>query len=483
MHLPDNPEEFEGLHNIECWIGFVIGLLLFASVFIFEPPVGMSPEAWKCFGLTSLMATWWATEAIPIPATSFLPMIMIPALDLGTMSEALAPYANTTIYLFLGGFILGLAMEKWNLHRRIALNIINVVGYRGRYQIAGFMGATAFLSMWVSNSATAIMMMPIALSVITMVVDENDPNHKRFAVSLLLAIAYGASIGGMATLIGTAPNALLRAFLEDYYKVHIGFGQWMILGIPVSIAMLLVTWVWLCRKRFYLNSESSAKIIKEEIEKLGKWNLGEKYIAIVFTLTAISWVFEPILDDYIPFINDSFLAMFSALTLFVLPVNIRKREFVMDWGTTSNLPWGTLILFGGGLALAAVISSSGLADWISIMLSGIKDIPFIITTFIIVTIIIFLTEVTSNTATTAAFLPLLGALASTQGIPPQLFAIPATVAASCAFMMPVATPPNTVVFSTGKVPISAMMRAGLVLNIAGMFIVTAFCHFLVGIFE
>ncbi len=483
MHLPDKIEEFEGIHKLESWIGFVLGLILFGLVFVMDPPAGMSESAWKCFGLGSLMATWWATEALPIPATSLLPIILVPALGLGTMGQALAPYANSTIYLFLGGFILGIAMERWNLHRRIALNIINVVGYRGRHQIAGFMIATGFISMWVSNSATAIMMLPIALSVITMVVDEKNPDHQRFATALLLAVAYGASLGGIGTLIGTPPNALLRAYLEEHYKISIGFGQWMLLGVPVAVTMILITWMWLCRKRFNLNSESSAQIIQEEISKLGAWNKGEKYIAVIFTLTAFAWIFEPMIDDHIKFVNDTFIAMFAAILLFIIPVDAKRRVFVMDWKATASLPWGTLVLFGGGLSLAAVISSSGLAEWVSVSLGGIKGVAPVVMTLTIVTVIIFLTEVTSNTATAAAFLPLLGALAATQGIPPQLFTIPAAIAASCAFMMPVATPPNTIVFGSGKVPISAMIRSGLVLNIAGMFVVTIFCYFLVGIFQ
>ncbi len=483
MALSEKLEDYEGFHRIECWIGFFLGLAAFASVFIFEPVGGMTEASWKCAGLAMLMAIWWATEAIPIPAASLLPIILIPLLGLGTMTSALTPYASSTIYLFLGGFMLGIAMERWNLHRRIALNIINVVGYRGKYQIAGFMIATGFLSMWVSNSATAIMMLPIALSVITMVVDDTNPDHNRFATALLLAVAYGASLGGIGTLIGTPPNALLRAYLEETFQISIGFGQWMLFGVPIAVTMIFITWLWLCRKRFNLNSENSAQVIQEELRKLGAWSTGEKYIAIIFTLTAVAWICEPILDDTFTFLNDTFIAIFAAILLFIIPVDAKKRVFVMDWQATSSLPWGTLLLFGGGLSLAGVITSSGLALWISEALGGLSGVAPLVMIFTIVTVIIFLTEVTSNTATAAAFLPLLGALASTQGIPPQLFTIPAAVAASCAFMMPVATPPNTIVFGSGRVPISAMIRAGLVLNFAGMIVVTAFSCFMVGMFQ
>lgn len=476
-------EEFEGITKIECWLGFFIGIILFALVFIFEPPAGMSQKAWYCLGMGTLMAAWWATEAIPIPVTSLLPIILVPSLGLGSLSSACAPYANSTIYLFLGGFILGLAMEKWNLHRRIALNIINIVGYRGRYQIAGFMIATAFLSMWVSNSATAIMMLPIGLSVITLVVDKNNSDHQRFAVALLLSIAYGASLGGVATLIGTPPNALLKAYLEEHYQIHVGFGQWMLLGVPVAVTMLLATWCWLCKKRFNLNTEASANVIKSELAKLGKWSRGEFLVAVIFTLTAFAWMFQPFLKVYIPFISDTFIGIFAALSLFIIPVNSRKRIFLMDWDSAKGLPWGTLLLFGGGLSLAAAVTSSGLADWIAVTLGGLKGVAPLIMILIVVTVIIFLTEVTSNTATAAAFLPLLGALAATQGISPQLFTIPAAIAASCAFMMPVATPPNSIVFGSGFVPISAMIKAGLVLNLVGVLVVTALCYVFMPIFQ
>ncbi len=478
MHLSEKLEDYEGYHKIESWIGFFLGLAIFSCMFIFDAPKGMSHEAWKCACMGGLMAVWWSTEAVPIPIGALLPIILVPALGLGTMDQATSPYANSTIYLFLGGFIIGLAMEKWNLHRRIALNIINFVGYRGWYQIAGFMLATAFLSMWVSNSATAIMMLPIALSVITLVVDENNEDHRRFATSLLLAVAYGASIGGIATLIGTPPNALLSAFMLEEYDIYIGFAQWMLIGVPVSALMLVATWGWLCKKRFNLNVENAKEVITAEHAKLGAWSRGEYTIAIIFTLTAASWVFLPLLKPYLPFLTDTTIAIFFALLLFIVPINAKKRIFVMDWDTAHTLPWGTLLLFGGGLSLASAVTRSGLASWIAETLGGIQGIAPILVIGVIVLIIIFLTEMTSNTATAAAFLPLMGALAMTQGIPPEFYTVPAAIAASCAFMMPVATPPNTVIFGSGKVPIGKMIRAGFFLNIVGVLIVTIAAYFI-----
>ncbi len=478
MPLSNKLEDYEGYHNIESWIGFFLGIAVFCSMFIFDAPQGMSEQAWKCACMGGLMAIWWSTEAVPIPIGALLPIILVPALGLGSMDQATHPYANSTIYLFLGGFIIGLGMEKWNLHRRIALNIINIVGYRGWYQIAGFMLATAFLSMWVSNSATAIMMLPIALSVISLVVDENNEDHRRFATSLLLAVAYGASIGGIGTLIGTPPNALLSAYMLEAYDINIGFAQWMIIGVPTSAIMLFATWCWLCRRRFNLNVETARQVIQAEHDKLGKWSRGEYTIAAIFTMTALSWVFLPVIKPYLPFASDTSIAIFFALMLFIVPIDAKKRIFVMDWDTAKTLPWGTLLLFGGGLSLASAVTRSGLADWIAVSMGGLAGITPILLVGVIVTIIIFLTELTSNTATAAAFLPLMGALAMTQGIPPEFFTVPAAIAASCAFMMPVATPPNTVVFGSGRVPIGQMIKAGFFLNIVGVVVVTLLAYFL-----
>ncbi|MGP0174488.1 SLC13 family permease [Pseudomonas sp. NCHU5208] len=466
------------------WIGLILGPLLLLVCLITDPPSGLSATAWATVGLTLLMATWWSTEAIPIPATSLLPILLVPALGIDSLNAATAPYASPTIYLFLGGFILGLAMERWNLHKRIALMTLLAVGSKPSRQIAGFMLATAFLSMWVSNTATTIMMLPIGLSVIGLLAGEqaaSNAERERFATALLLAIAYAASVGGIATLIGTPPNALLAAFLEENYEVQIGFGQWMLIGLPVASLMLVFIWWWLTRGGFNLAGHDSTQLIRNELTELGPLSRGEKLVALVFVITALAWVFQPLIGDWVPGVNDTSIAIAAALALFIIPVDSKQRVFLMNWESASKLPWGVLLLFGGGLSLAGVIRSTGLAEWIAQSLGALGALPVIAMIGVVVLVIIFLTEVTSNTATAAAFLPLLGALAVSQGMPAELLAIPAAIAASCAFMMPVATPPNAIVFGTGHMRIQSMIKAGFALNLFGVLLVTVISYLLVGL--
>lgn len=475
--------KFQGVYQLESWLGLFVGLIVLLATLIFEPPAGMTLQAWRCTGMGTLMAIWWSTEAIPIPATALLPIVLIPALGLGDIKVATTPYANPTIYLFLGGFMIGLAMEKCNLHKRIALSILDRMGSNPSRQIAGFMLATGFISMWVSNTATAIMMTPIGISVAQMVTrGEKSPEASRYSTALLLCIAYASSIGGIATLIGTPPNALLRAFLEEHYKIHVGFGQWMLLGVPVSIAMMIFCLWWLTRKPFNFDNDGTGEsLLKNEIAALGPFSKAEKRVAVVFTLAALSWVFQPLIASVLPRVDDTLIAMAAGLALFVIPVNAAKREFLMDWKQAAKLPWGILILFGGGLSLAGVINSSKLATWMASQLQTLSGIHMVLMMFIVVAVIMFLTEVTSNTATAAAFLPLVGAMAVAQGVPPQLFAIPAAISASCAFMLPVSTPPNAIVFGSGEMPISAMIKAGFALNLFAMFAVTLLCSLLVNV--
>ncbi|MAL97292.1 MAG: anion transporter [Alteromonadaceae bacterium] len=463
-------------------IGLIVGPLFLLATLLLPAPEGMSTEAWAALGLMLLMATWWSTEAIPIPATALLPIVLIPALDLGSIRDATTPYANPIIFLFLGGFTLGLAMQRWNLHRRIALLTLRAVGSKPKRQIGGFMLATAFLSMWVSNTATSIMMLPIGLSVIAMTEQGDSEGSRRYATALLLAIAYAASIGGIATLIGTPPNALLAAYLVENQGIEVGFAQWMLLGVPVSLVMLGLTWWWLTRSDFGLSGQSGGgEMIRDELAKLGPLQKAEKLVAVVFVLAAVGWVFRPLLSaGLMPWLTDTGIAIGAAILLFLLPVDFQKRVFVLDWTTAEKLPWGVLLLFGGGLALAGVISSSGLAEWIAESLSGSDALPTLVMIALVTAVIIFLTEVTSNTATAAAFLPLLGALAMSQGVPVLLFTVPAAIAASCAFMMPVATPPNAIVFSSGHMSIKDMIRAGFALNLLGIVVVTGFSYLLIG---
>lgn len=463
-------------------IGLVLGPLLLLATLVLPAPAGMSPEAWGTLGMMLLMATWWATEAIPIPATALLPIVLIPALGIDSIKAATTPYANPLIFLFLGGFTIGLAMQRWNLHKRIALATLLAVGSSPRRQIAGFMLATAFLSMWVSNTATSIMMLPIGVSVIQLVADNNSPDARRFAVALLLAIAYSASVGGIATLIGTPPNALLAAYLADNHDITVGFAQWMLLGVPVSAVMLVLIWWWLTRAGFDLgDTGESGDLIRDKFRELGPLSRGERRVALVFGLTAAAWIFRPLLSDgLLPWLDDTIIAIAAAIALFLIPVDRHRGQYVMNWQTAGEMPWGVLLLFGGGLSMAGAVSGSGLAEWIAESLSVIGMVPVLLMVALVATVIIFLTEVTSNTATTAAFLPLMGALAVSQGMAPELLAVPAAIGASCAFMMPVATPPNAIVFASGHMQISDMIRAGFVLNLLGIVVVTLLGYFLMG---
>lgn len=463
-------------------IGLFTGLALLAVTLVMPPPGELGDGAWAALGLMMLMAAWWATEAIPIPATSLVPIVLIPALGLGSVKDATAPYANPIIFLFLGGFTLGLAMQRWNLHRRIALHILLLVGTSPKRQIGGFMVATAFLSMWVSNTATAIMMLPIGLSVLSMVHAPDEDSRRRFGVALLLAIAYSASVGGIATLIGTPPNALLAAYLSEEQDIPLGFAQWMIIGVPVAVLMLMVIWWWLTRREFGIDGSGGAgQAIRDELRELGDMGQAEKRVAILFGLTAAAWICRPLLSGALPWLSDTVIAIFAAVLLFLLRSGQRDGNALMDWDSARDLPWGVLLLFGGGLALAGVISSSGLADAIAESLSALEALPMLLMVGLVVAVIIFLTEVTSNTATAAAFLPLLGALAVGQGISPVLLTVPAAIAASCAFMMPVATPPNAIVFGSGNMAISDMIKAGFVLNLVGIVLVTVVGYLLMGL--
>lgn len=455
-------------------IGLWLGPLWLVMTFILPAPAGMTDSAWACTGLALLLATWWATEAIPIPVTSLLPIILIPALGIGDLRTTTSSYGDPIIFLFLGGFLLGIGMQRWNLHRRIALQVLLVVGQKPSQQIAGFMIATGFISMWVSNTATAIMMLPIGMSVISLLGDNDKDELARYATALLLAIAYSASIGGIATLIGTPPNALLAGYLSNTHDIDIGFAQWMIVGLPVSSVMMLAAWAWLTRGGFNLsNSEGSGQIVRGELEKLGPMSSAERRTGLIFLLAAIAWVTRPLLNSIgIDWLSDTTIAMIAGVAMFLIPSGTEHNARLLDWNDVKGLPWGILLLFGGGLALAGAVTSSELAEWIAAQLEIFGMLPILLLAGVVVLVIIFLTEVTSNTATAAAFLPLIGAMAISMGMDPTLLTVPAAIAASCAFMMPVATPPNAIVFATGHMKIQSMIRAGLFLNIIGTLVVT-----------
>ncbi len=451
--------------------GLFAGPALLALILFLSPPASMSEAAWRCAGLAMLMAVWWATEAVPIAVTALLPIILVPALGLGSIGKATTPYADPVIFLFLGGFLLGLAMQSWNLHRRIALLTLRMVGPRPRSQVAGFMLVTGFLSMWVSNTATCIMMLPIGLSVVA-TKDQGDDGQQRFRTTLLLAIAYSASIGGIATLIGTPPNAMLAAYLSGTQSIEIGFAQWMSIGLPVALIMMAITFWWLTRGKFPSREVAGSRVaVRESLDAMGPVTPGERRVLVVFVLAALTWIIRPWLQQAVPWLSDTAVALVAALLLFVLPAP-GNRGRLLSWSRAVDVPWGVLLLFGGGLSLAEAIQSSGLGLWIAQGLDFPDSFPLLLVIATVVAVIIFLTEITSNTATAATFLPLVGAVAAGLGASQLYLVVPAAIAASCAFMMPVATPPNAIVFASGDIRMPQMIRAGAVLNLLGIPVIT-----------
>lgn len=447
----------------------------------------MSVNAWHTSSVGIVMAIFWITEALPLSVTALIPLLLFPLLDIASIKNTAAPYAHPLIFLFLGGFIIAQAMQKWNLHKRIALKIISILGTNSYGIIAGFMISSAFLSMWISNTATALMMMPIAISLVQLFqkndtsIAEKDQNN--FSVVLLLAIAYSCSIGGVGTLIGTPPNALMAAFLEDNYSIKIGFAQWMMIGIPFVIIALPIAFFVLTKIIFpvKIKFSSSDEFILKEIETLGPISNEEKKVGFVFALVASLWIFRPLLINIISGISDSSIAIFGSVLLFVIPSKNAKQKSILEWRDVEKISWGILILFGGGLSLASGIQSSGLAEWIGNLFSDLSNMPSVLIIFAITAIIIFLTELTSNLATTAAFLPIAASIAVSFNVSPILFVVPSAIAASCAFMLPVATPPNAIVFSSGQITIKQMARAGIILNIIFIFIVLLISNALVDI--
>ncbi|MGJ8686446.1 MAG: SLC13 family permease [Spongiibacteraceae bacterium] len=463
-------------------MALILGPIFLVFTLLLAAPGGMPVAAWHTVGIALWMVCWWSTEVVPISVTALLPMALMPVLQLSPATSLAASYGHPIIFLFFGGFLLGQAMQRWQLHRRVALLILLRAGHDPRRKIVGFMIASAVLSMWVSNTATTILMLPIALSVIAQQSTEQPEASHRFATSLLLAIAYSASIGGMATIIGTAPNALLVAYLQESQGIHIGFAQWMLLGVPVAAVMLLFAAWWLCRGIAAVAAPVSDHEPQLQLAKMGRLGSGERRVLIVFVATAMAWIFRPLLVAVMPGLSDTVIAIVAGVSLFLLPSAGKSSERLLDWNSAEKLPWGVLLLFGGGLALAATIKSSGLAVWFAQNLSSLQTLPVIAVVVAVVALIIFMTEISSNTAITAVFIPLLGAFAVTQDLSPLLYTVPAVLAASCAFMMPVATPPNAIVFSSGELRIKDMIHTGFALNIIGIAVVSTLAYGLLHFF-
>ncbi len=453
--------------------GLFLGFFLFILFLLIPAPENLSVTAWRTAAVAILMATWWITEAIPIYTTALIPIVLFPLLDIAPIGDTTAPYANPLIFLFMGGFIIAIAMQRWSLHKRIALKIVNFVGVKPTSIILGFIIASAFLSMWVSNTATALMMLPIAISVLDFVDTKRSANESvspatNFELVLVLCIAYACNIGGIGTLIGTPPNALLAGFLLENYNVEISFAHWLMVGVPLILVMLPIMYLVLTKVVYPIKLKElpgGREVIARQLKEIGTISKPEVRVAVVFTTTALLWILREPLSNIFTGLSDAGIAITAGVILFIIPSGANKGEQLLKWNDLKDLPWGILILFGGGLSLAMAISSSGLAAWIGESVAGLGGMPLLLLVFLVIIVVVFLTEITSNTATAAAFLPILAASAIGIGQDPMLFIVPAAIAASCAFMLPVATPPNAIIYGSGKVNIPQMAKAGVWLNI------------------
>ncbi|MGB3256934.1 MAG: DASS family sodium-coupled anion symporter [Ornithinimicrobium sp.] len=492
------------------WMFRGLGLVVALAVYFLLAGSDLSVDGRVVAAIGALMAVWWMTEAIPLSVTSLLPIVLFPTLTDIDIGAATAPYANDIVFLFLGGFLIAIAMQKWNLHRRIALLTLRRVGTHPRQIILGMMISTAFLSMWVSNTATTLMMLPIAMSVLALVVEGSsrtsgegtahedltsgravsdvieDSDVRLFGVALVLSIAWAASIGGLGTLLGSPPNAIVAGYVSEELDQEIGFVQWMMLGVPLVVVFLGIAWFLITRVMFRFNLAEipgGREMINDEIAGLGAMSQAEKTVLAVFCGAAFLWIVPGLLfgigslGEQFPWLDaldDTTIAIGAGVLLFILPGD-RQGHMVLDWDDAEKgLPWGVLLLFGGGLSLAAAVASTGLDEWFGQQVSGLEALPIVLLLAAVVTIVLFLTEVTSNTATAATFIPVLGGVAVGIGVDPMTLLIPAALAATCAFMLPVGTPPNAIVFGTGAVKISEMARGGAVLNVVGVLLITLF---------
>lgn len=465
-------------------LGLSLGPLAFTIILFFFNPDGLTYPAKAVLASSVWVAIWWITEAMPIAVSALLPIVLFPLSGGLDLKVTTASYGNKYIYLFLGGFILAIAIEKWKLHKRIALTIIKIVGTNIVNIILGFMIATAFLSMWISNTATAVMILPVGMAIVKQLKD--NPNtleneNSIFAKALMLAIAYSASIGGMATLIGTPPNTVLAGVIEETYGIKISLEQWFSFGFPISILFLFMAWIYLTRFAFKFKQKEfpgGKNEINKQLKALGKISYEEKLVFYVFFGTAIAWITRSrILQLINPSIDDTIIAVIAAILLFILPSR-KDNSRLLKWTDVAKLPWDILLLFGGGMALAVGFQTSGLALWIGEQLKALDTVPLIVLLLIVIASINFITEITSNLATTALMLPVLASLANAIDVHPFFLLVGATVAASCAFMLPVATPPNAIVFGSGYLKIEDMLKKGLLMNIISIFILTLMVYYI-----
>ncbi len=467
-------------------LSIIGGPAIFILFEFFNPPEGLAPEAYHVLAVTLWVAFWWVTEAVNIAVTALLPIILFPLTGALDIADTTSSFGHKYIFLYIGGFILAIAIENWGLHQRIALNIIKLIGSNVTNIILGFMISTAFLSMWISNTATSVMMLPIGTAIVSQFkkrAENNQHEGNSFGKALMLGIAYSASIGGFATLIGTPPNLVLAGIVEEIYNVKLGFLDWMMIGLPTSLILLFICWWYLTKRAFSFEQvgfPGGRKEIENMLNELGKIGHEEKLVLLVFVLTALAWILRSLLQKILPGIDDTVIAMVAGVSLFIIPNQDRSRRLI-EWDEALKLPWGIILLFGGGMALAKGFTSTGLAEWIAVQMTHLNGLSVIILILSLVAIVNFLTEVTSNLATTAMLLPVLAPMALSFDLHPFMIMVSVTIAASCAFMLPVATPPNAVVFGSGYLRIPDMIRTGVLMNILSIILITIVTYFLLPI--
>ncbi|MFT4791441.1 MAG: sodium-dependent dicarboxylate transporter 2/3/5 [Arcticibacterium sp.] len=466
-------------------LGLFLGPILFLIVLLLPTPL-LSKEGDAVIAVALWMVIWWLSEAVSISVTALLPLLLFPLLDIMPIAEVGNNYGSPIIFLFFGGFVMALALEKVNLHRRIALNIIKITGTTPNKVVLGFMIATAALSMWISNTATAVVMLPIAMSVIKLLVDDSDgftQKDKNFSISVMLGIAFSANAGGIATVIGTPPNSILIGLLENEYQIEISFLKWMAFGLPFSIIMIALSYITLVHLIFPskgLNFTASKEVIKNELEKLGPTTPKEKMVLVIFGVTVSLWIFRTLINAALPNLGltDTMISIFAAIALFSIPFNLKKGDFILQWKDTEKLAWGILILFGGGLALANGMSVTGIVDRVSQAIAA-GNFSVSMTAGLLIVLMLFMTELMSNVALVAVLAPVVAGIAIGLGIPIVYLLIPVTMASSCAFMLPMATPPNAIVFASGFIEVKDMVKAGIILNLVAVLLLILLFEFII----
>ncbi len=461
-------------------IALFSGLLLFFLAW-FVNPLHLDTNACRVIAVALLMITWWITEALPMPAVALIPIVMFPLMGIATISATAAPYANEVIFLFMGGFMIGLGIEKWNLHKRIALSIVKVTGTSGDRIILGFILATGFISMWLSNTATTMMMFPIAISVIRVIGNGNDSRGMRnFSLCLMLAIAYSSNFGGIATIIGTPPNVAYVSYISKKFNYEISFFDWMMICLPISILLMMSLYVVTVKFLFPNRLSSSLEmqnLIRTELRDLGPVSVPEKRVLAIFVCTALLWITRDLINGLnVIKIDDNMIAIFGALLMFVIPSG-KEGTRLLDWSDTKNMAWGILLLFGGGITLASAMEKAGLMEMLGNWIASFSGSNVLVLLIVVTTVSIFISEVMSNIAQVIVFAPVVTSIAQAAGINPFVLGIAMTLAASCASMMPMGTPPNAIVFASGHIRIQQMMRAGFVMNIMAIVLIVLFCYF------